>query len=77
MVAWPGCSGSSTPSRAAASSVALRICWVSVSDTSSSIASGGAGKPAIVAARSMVCGSTPSSSSAAASVSSVPKTREV
>ena len=51
--------------------------WVSVRETSSSIASGGAGKPAIGAARSMVCGSTPSSSSAAASVSSVPKTREV
>ena len=45
--------------------------------TSSSIASGGAGKPAWVAARSIVTGSMPSATIAAPSITSVPNTREV
>ena len=77
MSSSPGERWTVTPCAAAAFSASARMCWVSVSETSSSIASGGAGKPAWVAARSIVCGSMPSASAVAPSRISVPKTRLV
>ena len=75
--AIPGCSTWVRPSASAALRASASMCRGKVSVSSSSIASGGAGKPACVAARSIDTGLKPSPSSAAPSSTSVPKTREV
>ena len=77
MSSSPGPFSRVLPSATAAFSASARMCWVRVSETSSSIASGGAGNPAIVAARSTVIGSMPSATATAPSRISVPKTRLV